>query len=580
MSALASLQSATCLRELAIILGFKPKAVSYILYIKNKSELYSEFEIQKKTGGTRKISKPCDELKALQKKVSDYLQECIAEINKEKKIESAISHAYRKKHSIATNARPHKGRRFVFNLDLEDYFGTINFGRVRGFFIANKNFKLVPEVATVLAQIACHNNVLPQGSPCSPVISNLIGHILDIRLAELASKEGCTYTRYADDLTFSTNKSTFPKSIAKNADDSEHAWVAGDKVVKVINKHGFSINPKKTRMQYRDSRQSVTGLVVNSKVNTNYRYRRSARAMADSLFKTGGFLLPRPLPMDRKDQDAPKEEGTVEQLCGIFSYIHMIAEYNRGLNKNPNKKKKPDSPHRLSGIESVYKELLFYRRFYANPKPLIMYEGKTDEVYIRAAIKSLAKIKKFPELAEVNKKGEVELKVDLFRYTKTAGKILELTGGAEQLKNFISDYVKAFSRYSAPGNTKPVIILIDNDDGAKNIYSLIKKLKSSSAPIDGTENNYYIAKNLFVVPTPKGSSKAKSMIEDFFDEKTLKAKFGTKTFDKSNEYDSGTCYGKNTFAEQIVQKKQDSIDFSGFSPIMERLIEVINFYKP
>jgi hypothetical protein len=103
----------------------------------------------------------------------------------------------------------------VLNIDLEDFFGTVNLGRVRGFFIKERNFALKPRVATVLAQIACHDNALPQGSPCSPVISNLIGHVLDIQLSALARKTGCTYSRYADDITFSTNKQVFPPAIAK-----------------------------------------------------------------------------------------------------------------------------------------------------------------------------------------------------------------------------------------------------------------------------------------------------------------------------------------------------------------------------
>jgi len=64
---------------------------------------------------------------------------------------------------------------------LQDFFGSINFGRVRGFFIKDRNFALQPAVATILAQMACHNNALPQGSPCSPVISNLVGHVLDVQ---------------------------------------------------------------------------------------------------------------------------------------------------------------------------------------------------------------------------------------------------------------------------------------------------------------------------------------------------------------------------------------------------------------
>jgi RNA-directed DNA polymerase len=80
--------------------------------------------------------------------------------------------------------------------------GSFNFGRVRGFFISNNDFKLSPKVSTLIAQIACHQNELPQGSPCSPVITNLITHILDVRLTQQAKKYGCKYSRYVDDITF------------------------------------------------------------------------------------------------------------------------------------------------------------------------------------------------------------------------------------------------------------------------------------------------------------------------------------------------------------------------------------------
>jgi Reverse transcriptase (RNA-dependent DNA polymerase) len=72
-----------------------------------------------------------------------------------------------------------------------------------------------------------HKNSLPQGSPCSPVISNYIGHILDIQSAALAAKHSCTYSRYADDLTFSTNEGEFPVPIAKINSTNPHIVTAG-----------------------------------------------------------------------------------------------------------------------------------------------------------------------------------------------------------------------------------------------------------------------------------------------------------------------------------------------------------------
>ena len=122
-----------------------------------------------------------------------------------------------------TNAYIHKRRRYVLNLDLEDFFPSFNFGRVRGFFIKDKHFALHERVETIIAQIACHDNELPQGSPCSPVISNLIAHLLDVRLARLAKAHKCTYSRYADDITFSTNRKEFPSDLAAPAHEPRHS---------------------------------------------------------------------------------------------------------------------------------------------------------------------------------------------------------------------------------------------------------------------------------------------------------------------------------------------------------------------
>lgn len=270
MTRLEALRSADSLAGLAFLLGFQPKALAYILYIKSPAAKYSSFTIPKKAGGVREIRAPAPDLMNLQTRLSGLLQDCEQEIRAHLNLKRTISHGFVRHKSIMTNASQHLHKRYVFNIDLEDFFGTINFGRVRGFFIKNRNFLLTPKMATVLTQIICFENKLPQGAPTSPVVSNLIAHILDIRMVKLASKADCLYSRYADDLTFSTNEKHFPDSIAtcKNAD---HNWAVGQDLRNVVHASGFRLNDKKTRIHYADSRQEVTGLVVNRKVNVKKR---------------------------------------------------------------------------------------------------------------------------------------------------------------------------------------------------------------------------------------------------------------------------------------------------------------------
>jgi len=224
MSSLASLKLVQGLNSFAMLLGMKPAALAYILYKLSPARKYKSFDIEKKSGGVRKIMAPEPRLKLVQRRLADLLLKCQSEIEISigVKDEGALAHGFKPRLSISTNAEKHRNRRWVFNADIEDFFPTINFGRVYGFFQKNNHFALSKPVATIIAQIACHENKLPQGSPCSPVISNIIAHILDIHLNDLASKHNCTYTRYADDLTFSTNEKRFPRAIAERQEGNIH----------------------------------------------------------------------------------------------------------------------------------------------------------------------------------------------------------------------------------------------------------------------------------------------------------------------------------------------------------------------
>ncbi|MGH2341071.1 reverse transcriptase domain-containing protein [Segnochrobactraceae bacterium EtOH-i3] len=275
-SQIDKLKSATNLPSFAHLLGYKPKTLAYIIYGIPETGKYFSFDIKKKGGGVRTINSPIPKLKELQRRLTKLLNNCLKEIDVLNGVgeKNKLSHGFVRKYSICSNASKHTNKKWVFNIDLEDFFKNINFGRVRGYFIKNKYFCLNETVATIIAQISCHKNELPQGAPTSPVISNLIGSILDIRIASLARNYRCTYSRYADDITLSTNKKEFPTAIGFPSPPNNHTkWSAGSELEKIIHHSRFKINNKKTRMLYCRSQQSVTGIVVNEKVNISNIYK-------------------------------------------------------------------------------------------------------------------------------------------------------------------------------------------------------------------------------------------------------------------------------------------------------------------
>ncbi len=137
-------------------------------------------------------------------------------------------------------------------------------------------FEYQPEVATLLAQLCCHNNELPQGAPTSPIITNYICRRLDTELGRLAKAERCYYSRYADDLCFSTDRTVFPAHIATVSDGTSEA---GHAITEIVKGNGFTLNDEKTRLMRRTQRQRITGLVVNEQLNLPREYVRELRGL-------------------------------------------------------------------------------------------------------------------------------------------------------------------------------------------------------------------------------------------------------------------------------------------------------------
>lgn len=570
MTQLSTLRSAKKLHDIASLLGFKASALSFILYKDTKK--YKQFDIPKRHGGIRHISAPMPALKLVQQRLSELLQNCIDEINIEAGVSDKISHGFKRKHSIITNAREHRHRKFVFNIDLTNFFGSINFGRVRGFLMKDKNFLLNADVATVIAQLACYENALPQGSPCSPVISNLVGHLLDIHLVRLAAHNGCTYSRYADDLTFSTNKPRFPTPIAKCLLTDTNQWIPGKELTRLIKKSGFEINPLKTRMQYHNSRQEVTGLVVNKKVNVRSEYRRTVRAMVHHLFTKGSFEFVQQVVDEKGVITLNKVVGTTNQLHGMLGFIDGVDLYNQ-RSKSKGKESKIQSS--LTSKESMYRRFLLFKEFYAAKTPVILCEGKTDNVYILHAIRSLAAA--YPQLATINSDGRIKLSIRIFKYSGTStGRILGMNGGTPELSKFIHMYDREIKKFKAPGAEQPIILLVDNDAGAtekKAIFSTVKTITKTA--VTGRESFVHVTGNLYMLATPLKDGATQSVIEDFFDDAIKSTLVGGKKFNLKNEFDIASQYGKHVFSQKVVSVQAGSIDFSGFKAILSNVVSVI-----
>jgi len=557
-------KKASNLADIAHILGFKPSYISFALYKLPPSEKYHQFEVPKKSGSTRTIDAPAPILKLIQRKLSKDLLLIEQQLESHRaKQKCILSHGFKKDLSIITNGHNHRGRRYVFNVDLKDFFPSINFGRVYGFFTKNRDFELNPKVATVLAQIACHENKLPQGSPCSPVISNLIANILDVRLNEISKRSRCTYTRYADDITFSTNEKIFPKAIGKPSLGSMNLWEAGEGLLSCVNRSGFELNPQKTRMQYRNSRQSVTGIVVNKKVNIPVDYYATTHAMCDHLFRTGGCHIV---------VDGLKQEYSRRKLRGRLAYIYQV----RGKGPKPDDDKRDKNDASAVKYENawasykLFEKFLNYTDLYGSGRTVVLCEGVTDNIYIKSAIQVLAP--KYPSL--INGTAGA-LKVTLFKYTKTSAAIQQLSGGSGELVKLARTYSTRTKRFKS-GGEHPIILVADFDEGSKDLFAHVKS-KTKKA-VDGSEPWYHLESNLYVVPVPRVGG-IDTPIERLFDQALLDSPYEGKKFDMTNtETDSAKFFSKKTFATKVIAANKNSINFARFEPLLDAIVAVEKDY--
>lgn len=257
------------LSDLAALLDITSKELTSYSY--GHSRRYRSFTVKKRRGGERQIHEPQSGLKVILQKLNRVLLAVYRP--------RACVQGFLPDRSIARNAQVHQGQRWVLNVDLKDFFPSIHFGRVRGMLMA-KPYGLPRNVATVIAQLCCHMGVLPQGAPTSPVISNMVAARLDRDLERLSRRARCRYTRYADDITFSSGERVFPSILATREQGASGGLTAvGAPLTQLIEENDFEINHSKVRLQRSDERQTVTGLTVNDFPNVSREYTRRIRAL-------------------------------------------------------------------------------------------------------------------------------------------------------------------------------------------------------------------------------------------------------------------------------------------------------------
>ncbi len=236
----------------ALILGISPKLLTSMA--RNPNRYYRIFRIQKRGGGERTISAPRTFLKAVQYYILRFILH--------KQPVSDFATGFVRGKGIVHNARLHTGLPFLLNVDLRDFFGSVTSSQVRGEFL-KIGFPVM--VADSLAHLCTFGGSLPQGAPTSPALSNLVFADVDQRVADLASVRAMGYSRYADDMTFSSLR-PIPRHFLGELD-------------RTLQGHGFRLNPEKTRFAGPGQARYVTGLVVNVRPQVDRQTRRRMRAM-------------------------------------------------------------------------------------------------------------------------------------------------------------------------------------------------------------------------------------------------------------------------------------------------------------
>ncbi|ERM89168.1 hypothetical protein NSB1T_02840 [Coprobacter fastidiosus NSB1 = JCM 33896] len=225
--------------------------------VANVEKHYTEYKIRKKSGGDRLIEAPDFLLKNMQRWI--YINILCKDLSINDCVHGFIP-AFKnrdKVRGILTNAAPHAGHDWLINVDLKNFFHTVELDNVNNYF---HSLGYEDEVVKTLTALCTYKSRLPQGAPTSPMLSNIIASRMDEMMLEYCKKRGIVYTRYADDLTFSA--------------DYDVKIPALEDIYKIVYLNGFKVNRMKTKVRYKGCKQEVTGLTVTNGVHVSQKYKK------------------------------------------------------------------------------------------------------------------------------------------------------------------------------------------------------------------------------------------------------------------------------------------------------------------
>lgn len=287
------------------------------------------------------------------------------------------------------------------------------------------------------------------------------------------------------------------------------------------------------------------------------------------------------------------KEGQIQQLEGRFAYINQIDLLNKKENNNINKQLIIN----MNAREKEYKKFIFFKYLFNEGNPIIITEGKTDSLYIKAALKSLHK--EFPSLVEKQSENNFIFHINFLKRTKRIKQLLDIgPDGAIEMQKIYKYFiggnkseVEKFPNYAkfffdtTKHQGRKVILLFDNEfndetskEKQKNkpieqFFKTFKKLESKKLLLKNKQFVKIEPTNLYILVPPLVNNKKQCEIEDLFKEDALNVKLNNRSLSLEQDYDINTQFGKHEFS-LYVSKNYQRIDFSNFRELF-RIIETI-----